>query len=108
MNDGEETKGSELPSTQAEKLTTLMSLCKGAVYITVNDHLSVYETLGKAIKDYEGAEFSIPEDVKKGMLERDCIIDIHIYPRTPVGFVKILHFDMDAALDEAIEAARSY
>jgi len=33
---------------------------------------------------------------------RDFIIEIQFYPDTPVGFHVVYHYDLDAALDEAL------
>ena len=37
------------------------------------------------------------------MIETNTIIDLQFYPHTPVGSYQIYHYDLDKALDEALE-----
>lgn len=89
-----------------DKLKKLMALCESGVHLTVNDHLGVYETASLAL---EKLEFCMPgleidPDVRAKIIETDTLIDLLFYPDNPVGFYRVLHHDLDSALDEALAA----
>ena len=89
-----------------DKLKKLMARCKCGVHLTVNDHRDVYETAAQALENLEISmpDIEITPDVRAKIIETDTLIDLHFYPDTPVGFYKVLHYDLDAALDEALAA----
>jgi hypothetical protein len=89
-----------------DKLKKLMARCKCGVHLTVNDHRDVYETAAQAIEKLEITmpDIEIAPDVRAKIIETDTLIDLHFYPDTPIGFYKVLHYDLDAALDEALAA----
>jgi|GEM_PF-5291006 len=73
------------------------------VTLSGNDHKVIYWT---AKQEFEKAsEHSllrdVPDDVRAICIERDTILQLQIYPNTPVHFVGFTHYD----LDELIEAA---
>lgn len=88
-----------------DKLKKLLSQCKCGVHITVNGHRDHYQTAEQKLKEYDQLDLTdeLDIDVRKIMEETDTIVEIHFYPRTPIGFYKVLHYDFDAALDEALE-----
>lgn len=89
-----------------DKLKDLMSRCKCGVYVTVNAHRDVYETAEIFLSDmssrgdHEGLE--IDPAVKAKMIETNTIVQVQFYPNTPVSFYVLRHYDIDAALDEAL------
>lgn len=85
-----------------DKLKDLISLCKCGVYVTVNEHRDVYMTALQAIEEYEANGGSVATDVRDGMMEKDTIVTVQFYPDTPIGFYCVWHYDLDAALDEAL------
>ena len=85
-----------------DKLMKLLARCKCGVHLTVNDHRDVYETAEQALNNL--ADFEIDPGVRAKIIETETLIDLHFYPDTPVGFYKVLHYDLDAALDEALAA----
>ncbi len=86
-----------------DKLTLLINRCKCGVHLTVNDHRDVYETAKQAIQNMESLGHTVDDDdVRAKMIELDTIVDLHFYPDTPVGFYKVLHYDLDMALDIAL------
>ena len=87
-----------------DKLKKLMARCKCGVHLTVNDHRDVYETAEQALKNLKDLDFEIDPEVRAKIIETDTLIDLHFYPDTPIGFYKVLHHDLDAALDEALAA----
>ena len=89
-----------------DKLKTLLARCKCGVHLTINDHRDVYETAEQAIEKLEMfmPDLELDPQVRAKIIETDTLIDLHFYPDTPVGFYKVLHHDLDAALDEALLA----
>lgn len=88
-----------------DKLILLLSRCKCGVSLTVNDHRDVYQTAKQAIEDLESMGHTVDDDdVRAKMIELDTIVDLHFYPDTPVGFYKVLHYDLEMALDIALDA----
>lgn len=87
-----------------DKLKDLLSRCKCSVQITVNGHRDVYETAEQALNNYEGMECppQIEPDVRKKMIDLNTIVNVHFYPETPIGFYDIYHYDLDAALEQAL------
>ena len=97
--------------TATDKLTRLLSLAKGSVTITVNDHRDVYQTveewLAKRAEWEHPSRSEIDDDIRAAMVATDTVIEVHVYPDTPVGSFVIVHADLGAALDIAIEAIES-
>lgn len=91
------------PST-LEKIRLIIANCVCSCSFMVNDHKEVYQTTVEAIDNLESCGYRIPDDIKREMVKRDCIVDIQMYPRTPVGSITILHYDFDAAVAEAYDA----
>ena len=85
-----------------DKLIALLARCKCGVHLSVNEHRDGYETIEQALENLDG--FDVPPDVRAKIIETDTLVDLHFYPDTPVGFYKILHYDIDAALDKALDA----
>lgn len=86
-----------------DKLKLLLNRCKCGVHITVNDHRDVYQTAKQVIEDLESMDHTVDDEtVRAKMIEMDTIVDLHFYPDTPVGFYKVLHYDLDMALDIAL------
>lgn len=91
------------PDTMStDKLKLLLSRCKCGVHLTVNDHRDVYETVEQWLENMHDFAEDLEPDVREQMIANDTIIDLHFYPNTPVGFYKVLHHDLDAALEEAL------
>lgn len=87
------------------KLQELISLCKYEVQIYVNRYKYSYQTILQGIEDVErDAEEPLTSDIKKGMIETENIVNIDCYPFTPISSLSIYHYDINAAIDEAIES----
>ena len=87
-----------------DKLKELMSRCKCGVHIEINHHRDYYQSAADWIEDRKGFECppEIEPDVRAKIIETDTIIDIQFYPDTPIGSYEIVHYDLDAALDECL------
>ncbi len=88
-----------------EKLQKLLDKCKCGVHLTVNQHRDYYQTAEEALKEKEGYECppEIEPEVRAAMIDKNVIIDLQFYPHTPIGSYSIYHYDLDMALDEALE-----
>jgi hypothetical protein len=88
-----------------EKLKKLIGACKADIDININNHKSSYETVEQYFQfptrkdDVE----DINIDVLEKMKELDIIIELQFYPNTPIGSYKIYHYDVEKAIDEALE-----
>lgn len=89
-----------------DKLKQLLSLCKCGVYVTVNEHRDYYNTAAQALEESDDSEhpWDITPDMRAKMIETNTIIEIQVYPNSPVGFNLVYHYDLEAALDEALSS----
>jgi hypothetical protein len=85
-----------------DKLKYLLSHCKCGIFITVNEHRDIYQSVQDALEEIDARDPEISDDVRKKMIETDTIINIHFYPLTPIGFYDIYHYDLEMALDDAL------
>jgi len=84
-----------------EKLNELIRKSKASITIEVNNHRDYYETIdvNTLDEDREG----ICDDIWNKMIELDMCIRIQVYPNSPVSFFVIYHYDMEKAIDIALE-----
>jgi len=92
------------------KLEEIISLCKADVDIMINSHKSEYSTVEESIGRWLNIgsidESDIPQEMYKNMVESDTIVDIKLYKDTPVGFIHILDYNIENALDRALKALK--
>lgn len=81
-------------------LKRLIDLCKASVSVTINEHRNYYQTVEQYLEEADLEDVD-PEVIKK-MIELDTIVELQCYPRTPIGFHLIHHYDVDLAIDKAI------
>lgn len=87
-----------------DKLKTLLTRCKCGVYVEVNAHRDVYESVETHFEDLEiQAPLRIDPDIRAKMIELNTIVEIQFYPTSPVGFFRVYHYDLEAALDKALQ-----
>ena len=86
-----------------DKLIKLLSRCKCGVFIIVNEHRDYYQSVQERLKELSSGDIDIPVDIKAKMIKTDTIISIQFYPDNPIGSYDIYHWDMDKALDEALQ-----
>lgn len=91
-----------------EMLQLLLDRCKCGVYLTVNEHRDVYETVEEQLEMYAGMECppDISPEVTAGILATQNIVDLHFYPDTPIGFYHIVHYDLKKAVEIALALLR--
>jgi hypothetical protein len=88
-----------------DKLKELVSKCKCSVEITINDHRDVYDTVDEYITDEDKED--IDNEVFQEMVKRNTIVRIQFYPRTPINFCVIYHYDIDEAINIALNTFNS-
>jgi len=84
-----------------KKLKELVSLCQASVEIFINEHRSCYESVEQYISDGEKTE--IEPELFSEMVRRDTMIRIEAYPNTPICFHTVYHYDIDQAVERAVE-----
>lgn len=90
--------------TTGEKIAELVRRCKCGVHLTFNGHRDNYESVRSYVSFVPADE---PDaDVLALMVERDTVVDLQCYVETPIGFYRIVHYDLDAALDAMLDTVR--
>jgi hypothetical protein len=84
-----------------DKFKELMEQCKCGIFLTVNEHRDYYQTAEEYLKENDDEETDA--EITKEMIEKNTIISLQFYPRTPVGSYRIFGADIDKVFDEAIE-----
>jgi hypothetical protein len=88
-----------------EKFKELVSLCKASVEISVNDHKDYYESVEQHINEEDRED--IDKEVFEEMFKRNIIVKVQAYPHTPIGFFVVYHYDIDKAVDIALDAVKN-
>ena len=92
--------------TADEKLITIINRVKCGFYLTINAHRDYYETVEKYFQSNpinQGKQEEIDKDVFQRMKETNTIVEIQFYPDTPIGFYTVYHYDVERALEEAMD-----
>lgn len=88
--------------SQTETLEAIIRGCKGSVTVEVNPHRDSYLTVAEWLAT-EGDDQESPE-IRQRMIELDRVVCVQFYPNTPIGFLRTVHHDVEAALKEALQA----
>lgn len=92
-------------NTCIDKLKALVAKCKCEVTVTINEHHNYHTTVCDELRDMEQhGPLDIDPEVRAKMLELDTMVRVQFYPSTPVGFYRVYHYDIDAALTKALGA----
>ena len=83
-----------------ERLKELISKAKCGVYIEVNKHKDYYESVYTHITPEK--QDDIPSDILDKMIELDTCVRLQVYPNSPIGFFVIYHYDLEKAIDIAL------
>lgn len=74
------------------------------VDVRLNDHRGGYETVAFALEHGDKGLFDAREaDIKAECIRRNELVIVQVYPSTPIGFYRIGHYDLGAAIDTAYE-----
>jgi hypothetical protein len=85
----------------SDKLAEIIRRCACGVHLAVNEHRDYYETVHARLAMLEACTdgLDIEPNVRAKMCATDTMIDLQCYPLTPIGFRRVLHYELDAALD---------
>ncbi len=87
--------------TTIEKLKNLQLWCL-SVHLTINANRDYYES----INEYLALRFDsddIDPEIMAECIKNNQLVELHIYPTTPVGFYKFYHHDLSLCIDEAFD-----
>jgi hypothetical protein len=82
-----------------DKLKQLMARCACSVCVEVNPHRDTYDTVEQWI---ENTLAEVSDDVRADMIRLNTVVDVQFYPDTPVGSLRVVHYDLDSAVDAAL------
>lgn len=77
------------------------------VHVMVNGHRGGYETVAFTLKHGDEGLFDPDEaDVEAECIRRNEMVIVQVYPHTPIGFYRIGHYDLRAAIEKAYELTK--
>ena len=91
----------------------LLKKCKCGVYLSVNEHRDVYETVEQAINEindwhkranghHTDYQPEINDELKQQMIKENSIYKLQFYPDTPVGFYTVYGTNLKEVIEEAL------
>jgi hypothetical protein len=94
-----------MSDTPTDWLTQLVSLCACEVSVVINAHTISYQS----VEDYLGQFDDIDNgdcdaETREEMIQRNRIVEVQAYPRTPIGFYRRVHWDIGRAIQEVYES----
>lgn len=92
--------------TSWEKLLWLQANAH-EVDVRINDHRGGYETVAFALEHGDRGLFDANEaDVQAECIRRNELVIVQVYPHTPIGFYRVGHYNLGAAIDAAYELSK--
>lgn len=100
-----------------DKFTQLCAGCKNSVEIRVNDHRDYYQTPEQYFADQlasggtqgkNSMDDIVDPDIYKKCVETNNIVYVHFYPDTAISFYSFYHYDVEMALDLALEVLNDH
>lgn len=91
--------------TTQEKIHYLQSICKEEVVIFINGHYNNHEPIEEYALE---AEPEIDTEILDGIKSSGVVYYVVAYPGTQVGSYRSVHYDLDKAVDDIIEACKKY
>ena len=85
-----------------EKLKKIMALCKCSVSVTINQHRDYYEPIEQYLIGTNNYN-DIDKKVLSEIVRLDELVEIQFYPDTPIGSYCVYHYDLESAIDKALE-----
>ncbi len=85
-----------------DKLLKLKEFCKCGIFLTINQHRDYYESVETYMGNQQDTA-DLKKEILQKMIEKNIIIELQFYPHTPIGSYSIYHYDIEAALDIALE-----
>ena len=92
----------------SEKLNELMRRCKFGVFVQINEHRVYRQDIESRLEGSDGldAPDELDPAVRAKMIELDTMVSVQFYQHGPGGFDHVYHYDIDAALDKALEMTK--
>jgi hypothetical protein len=91
------------PSTAWEKLLWMQQHAH-TVHVDVNEHRTYYETAAQNFETRDADVFDADDDdVKAECVRRNEMVSVQVYPITPIGFFRIVHYDLGKAIEIAYD-----
>lgn len=84
------------------KIRLLQELCEFSLTIEVNNHKDYFQSVSEYMSESDKME-DLNTTIYNNMVSTNTIVEIQAYPRTPNGFYKTFHYDLDKAIDEMID-----
>jgi hypothetical protein len=81
----------------------IVSMCKGSVTVTVNDHPMSHRSVRDELLDLRGSGAAFTDAEANSCVVGDAIWNVHAYPHTSVGVFGCYAGTMDEALDAMLE-----
>ena len=92
------------------RLEELIDLCKSSVSVIVNNHKDDYATVEEYVNNLLVMDEDLLEDigidVYDKMVKLDTIVEIIAYPDTPISSYRVIHYDLNMALDIMLGVVR--
>lgn len=89
-----------------EKLQQLIAASKYGLNISINPHKGVYQTIEEYLENpFKQDDVSYSDVMDMEMM--GSLIEIQSYPDSPIGFQMIYHWNLEKAIDIAIEAIKA-
>lgn len=87
-----------------DKILEIMKHVKCSFELEINRHRDFYETAEEYIKDQEEKlQIDIDsKEIRQKMIETNTIVSVIFYPDTPIGNYSFYHYDVNLALDMAL------
>jgi hypothetical protein len=77
------------------------------VHVDMNEHRVYYDTLESSLATRDEDLFDASDaDVKAECLRRGQLVVVQVYTVTPIGFYRVGHYDLGAAIDAVYDACR--
>lgn len=90
-----------------EKIDYIVKECKGAVWLTFNEHRDNYQTIPQyfdvLILCGSMDKEDISEDILNEMIKRDTLISLIMCTSSTNGHYDLYHYDLEQILNKAIE-----
>ena len=84
-------------------LSEICKMAKCSVNVDVNRHRDYYESATYSINERAEHFADVDKSVMDMMVETDTIVEITVYPDTPIGSYTVLHYDLNEGLKEMLE-----
>jgi hypothetical protein len=88
-----------------DKLQQVLAGCKCSVTLTVNNHRDYYQSAESYLDELESHR-PIDSTSRTAMIASDTIIELQVYPDTPIGSYTIIGPDLDFVLNRALECLK--